>query len=456
MLLLLQNGKANNFAENPPKVKYRVLFILDASGSMKAEWNGTMKLKVASEILANVIDSLEKEHQDIEFGLRIFGHQSPKPLHNCEDSKLEIAFGKNNAARIKQKLSEIKPLGYTPIAYSLQKAPYDFPVEKDVKNLIVILTDGEENCNGDPCNAAAQLQKNGISLKPYVVGMGLDNAFRETFECIGTYIPAVTPQKLKQAIRTIVEKTKVTVNTQLKDNTSLQIHVLNDKSKTFEGKFPVELYDAFTKEVKYSFIHTFAANKLPDSIFIDGLNAYDVVLHTYPPIIQNNFIPQPNKHNVLKFPCELGDFTVKMGGFQGLENIPVIVKNKNNEIVNIQNIQSSEKYLAGYYNIQILTLPLIEKNNFKIESEKLNEIILPNDAVLQFEVKVSKAVSILDMSNHETLIWENKNAEGNFALNIQPGKYKVIYRTNHPKESVLTRALEINLESAKTKRIELN
>ena len=440
----------------PAEVKYRVLFILDASGSMKADWNGNQKLKIAAEILSNVIDSLEKTHKDVEFALRIFGHQSKKALHNCEDSKLEIPFASNNASKINKKLETIQALGYTPIAYSLQKAPFDFPVQKDVKNLIVLLTDGEENCDGDPCAAASQLQKNGINLKPYVIGMGLDNAFKETFECIGTYIPAPTPQKLKKVIQNIVEKTKTNITTQIKDNTTLQIHLLNDKSKSTQANIPIELYDAFTKELKYAFIHTFAANGAPDSIFIDGLNAYDIVIHSYPTIVQTDFVPTPNTHNVLKFPCELGELSVKMIGFEGLENIPVIIKNKMNEIVNIQNIQTVEKYLSGYYTIEINTLPAIIKTNYKIESSKLNEIILPKNGVLQLISNIGKAVSILDLNNNETLFWENKNVEGSINIELQPGNYKIIYRSNHPKESVLTRNIDITIESSKTKKLELN
>ena len=92
----------------------RVLFLLDGSGSMKETWNGRTKFEIARELLEEAIDSIAGENKPVEFGLRVFGHQSPRELKNCEDSRLEVSFGRDNADQVRESLSRIDPKGYTP------------------------------------------------------------------------------------------------------------------------------------------------------------------------------------------------------------------------------------------------------------------------------------------------------------------------------------------------------
>ena len=94
--------------ENETRVT-RILFILDASGSMKTEWDNSNRFKVATRLLAKVVDSIEKVNRSVEFGLRVYGHQSPRQLKDCEDSKLEVPFSKYNSANVTSKLAELKP-----------------------------------------------------------------------------------------------------------------------------------------------------------------------------------------------------------------------------------------------------------------------------------------------------------------------------------------------------------
>ena len=71
------------------------------------------------------------------------------PPQDCDDTKLEVPFGPNNHETIKYKLKTINPRGTTPIAYSLEKCATDFPQCSDCRNIIILITDGLEECNGD-------------------------------------------------------------------------------------------------------------------------------------------------------------------------------------------------------------------------------------------------------------------------------------------------------------------
>ncbi|MCH8317777.1 MAG: VWA domain-containing protein [Bacteroidetes bacterium] len=106
--------------------KTRILFLLDASGSMLARWEKDLRINTAKKLLSDIVDSLE-QRKNLQLALRVYGHQYPKRVKNCKDTKLEVPFSPNNHAQIKKKLKLIQPKGVTPIAYSLEQAANDFP-----------------------------------------------------------------------------------------------------------------------------------------------------------------------------------------------------------------------------------------------------------------------------------------------------------------------------------------
>lgn len=437
-----------------------VLFVLDASGSMRAKWQSEEKMKVASRILSQVIDSIEKDNKNIRFALRVFGHQFPKSANNCTDTKLEIPFAKNNSSKIKELLNTINPQGHTPIAYSLQQSLGDFfnPNAKE-NNILILLTDGEENCDGDPCSASQFLQKSGVLLKPYVVGMGLDIEFQPTFECIGTYIPAKTPTKLKEAIKTIVTRTSSIVKTQIEDKTTLQVFLLDEANKPTETNVPIEFYDAFDNSIKKEIMHTLNSKGTPDTIKVDGLTPYNIVVHTFPKITKENYVLQPNKHNKLILSCHQG--YLKLSGYGNIESgnkvVAFIRDRKENNIINMQNLLTSEKYLEGKYNVELTTLPITYISNVLIEANKTTEIRVENPCTVILQSNTEKAVSIYSLSENEMkIIWEDKTFKTEQRIDIQPGKYKLIYRSNTPKESVLTKEVDLILEANGIKKVDLN
>lgn len=103
----------------------RILFLLDASLSMKNEWKGGSKWNVATSSLLEIADSISKL-PNIEMGLRVFGDLYPEPDKNCRDTRLAIPFDTNNVSKFRRKLEELRPKGITPLVYSIEKAALDF------------------------------------------------------------------------------------------------------------------------------------------------------------------------------------------------------------------------------------------------------------------------------------------------------------------------------------------
>ncbi|MBR4582477.1 MAG: VWA domain-containing protein, partial [Bacteroidales bacterium] len=143
--------------EEPEPPLTRILFIFDASMSMSDKWEGGQKFVKARELMFELLDSLERvqKKHPLEVALRIYGHQSPVPPQDCTDSKLEVSFGESTIGIIRDKLMSITPKGTTPIAYSLGQSEGDFPEGNDSRNIIILITDGIEMCNGDPCEVSA-------------------------------------------------------------------------------------------------------------------------------------------------------------------------------------------------------------------------------------------------------------------------------------------------------------
>ena len=172
--ILFAQSKDNE--QRPPLT--RILFVFDGAKVLGDETGA--KIDVAQRLMGQMLDSLQEIQAEGNFqlALRVYGHQRPVPPQDCSDTRLEVPFGKGNIYKIKRVLKSITPRGTTPIAGSLMKAANDFTPCEDCRNIIILITDGVEACDGDPCIVSKRLQKEGIVLKPFVIGIGLDENFK--------------------------------------------------------------------------------------------------------------------------------------------------------------------------------------------------------------------------------------------------------------------------------------
>ena len=135
---------------------------------MNAHWGDKTRIETAKDLLAKTVVGLEGT-PNLEIALRVYGHQSPitATFQDCDDTKLEVPFGKNNHQRITSRIKSIQAKGTTPIARSLEAAAGDFPDAKS-RNIIILITDGLEACDNDPCVIAKKLKDKGVNVTPFV------------------------------------------------------------------------------------------------------------------------------------------------------------------------------------------------------------------------------------------------------------------------------------------------
>ncbi|MFN5735639.1 MAG: vWA domain-containing protein, partial [Flavobacteriales bacterium] len=188
------------------QTKTRVLFILDASNSMNVAWGNETRIHVAKEVLSQEIESL-RGIKNVEIALRIYGHQSvvTNSFQDCNDTRLEVPFGKDNLTAIKEKIKTIQAKGATPIARSLEASASDFP-DTLAKNYIILITDGLESCDNDPCVIAKKLKEKGVKVTPFVIGLGLDLSYLNQFSCIGSFSEAENKEAFKKVLDNIVQQ----------------------------------------------------------------------------------------------------------------------------------------------------------------------------------------------------------------------------------------------------------
>ncbi len=182
-------------------------FILDASISMTARIGRDTRLSIAKSVMEKLIDDLPDD-PNLYLALRIYGAEIDPSLKPCDDSVLVQPFAPASQAK-KNMIDRIRSMqakGMTPIAKSLELAANDFPVKQGARNIVILVTDGEESCGGDPCAVSARLQQQGLILKPYVVGFALTDKQAELVKCIGEFYQASDTDSLLTALTTAVKQ----------------------------------------------------------------------------------------------------------------------------------------------------------------------------------------------------------------------------------------------------------
>ncbi|MGP4108988.1 vWA domain-containing protein [Virgibacillus sp. L01] len=156
----------------------QVALLMDASGSMGGYVGGEMKMKAAKDSLKQFIASLPPDAKTM---VRVYGHKgtgsdADKKM-SCSSSEVVYPLSTYNRKEFNKALSTFKPAGWTPLAASIRAAQKDLQEKSgdNVKNVVYIISDGEETCGGDPVKAAKQLHGSGIATAVNIIGFDVEN-----------------------------------------------------------------------------------------------------------------------------------------------------------------------------------------------------------------------------------------------------------------------------------------
>lgn len=178
------------------------IIVLDGSGSMWGQIDGRPKLEIAREALASVLTGLPAT---TELGLIAYGHREKG---NCSDIELIVAPAAGTGPAITDAANKMQFLGKTPLTEAVRRAAADLRSTEE-KATVILITDGIETCEADPCALGAELEASGVDFTAHVVGFGLTADEGKTVACLaentgGKYIEAKDAGSLTQALQTAV------------------------------------------------------------------------------------------------------------------------------------------------------------------------------------------------------------------------------------------------------------
>ena len=434
------------FSQKKQEPVNRILFVFDASQSMLGRWQSGRKIDIAKQLLTNITDSL-KDVKNLELGLRVYGHQRSFPPQDCDDTRLEINFIPSNvfADRIKEKLSMIRAKGTTPIAKSLEEAAADFPLDNS-RNIVILITDGKEECGMDPCAVSRLFAKKGIILKPFVIGIGLDKSWKDNLDCVGTFFDAANERDFSNILNIVISH--------VVDNTTTQVNLLDSLGNPTETDVPLTFYDNFTDIVKYNFVHTMNSMGNPDTMIIDPVLKYKVIAHTIPPVESDIITIQPGKHTIIPLKTPQGKLKIIINTKEDYQFI--IRKKGERETINVQNINTTQKYLTGFYDIELLTLPRQYFNNIRINQNQLTKLQLPSTGLVNILLPANGYGGVyLNDGDKLTEIYKFNGESNQYKLTLLPGKYTVIYRAKSSKKYIYTNEETFVIKSGKSQLIKI-
>lgn len=423
----------------------RILFVLDGSGSMNADWGDNLsRMDVAKNILTRLVDSL-KVNPSLELALRVYGHRYARQSNNCNDSELEVPFGISNHNAIIREIRDITPRGVTPITYSLLQAARDFPSGQGYRNIVILITDGVESCGGDPCAASIELQKKGVFLRPFIIGLGVPGG--KVLDCVGKFIDAENSTSFNRILNESIETTFST--------TTVSVELLNGEGAPAETNLNVTFLNSMTGTAAYEFVHYLDARGLPDSVQIDPVLSYDVVVNTLPPVVQRSVRIINGRHNVIRIPVPQGTVIVKPEA-KGNPFSFVVRQRGRGEILHLQSSSEARRYLQGDYDVETLTVPR-RIFPFSLEAGKTVTITLPSSGTVNINTLAPGYGSVFEILASGESRWvcnlnENKT---NHSLNLLPGRYKVAFRARRSKGSKYTAIKSFEVHSGQTLKLSM-
>lgn len=441
--------QAQRYSQQLPE-KTRLLFLLDASGSMHGQWENTTRMVAAKRLLVDMVDSL-KEIPNLELGLRVYGHQFDRRMGNCYDTKLEVPFRADNHLMVRTRLLAIQPKGVTPIAHSLEQAANDFPEEDGVRNVIIIITDGIESCDGDPCAVSLALQRRRIFLKPFVIGLGMSREYEAQFDCLGEFLNVNRISEFRNALHRVVFQSLA--------ETTVSVDLLSENGRSTEKDVNVTFLNNFTGESEYEFIHYRDQNGMPDSVEVDPVLTYDLVVNTIPQVIKRNVPIRPGIHNVLKVKAPQGTLHVRQQGHTEYSNgVKVLIRRAGDrEVIHIQDVPEPEKLLVGNYDLEVLTIPRTYYNNVPIAQNQTRTINVPSPGIVNVQSGGFGIGSVYQLDENGRQRWvynlETNKTRQTFAL--QPGRYKLVFRAEAAAGSKYTEIREFTIRPGSSTSLKL-
>ncbi len=183
------------------------MLVLDASGSMWGQIGGKAKIAIAREAVDAMLDGWNGG----DLGLMAYGHNRKG---DCGDIEVLQAVGPATAAGIRARVAALNPKGMTPISAAVRQAAAQLRFTER-KATVILVSDGEETCNADPCALGKELEAAGVDFTAHVVGFDIQKGSKahKQLQCLaantgGRYVDAKDAGELNRALQSVASADK--------------------------------------------------------------------------------------------------------------------------------------------------------------------------------------------------------------------------------------------------------
>lgn len=202
-----------------PAGTVNVEIILDVSGSMaQALESGETRMDAAKQVLEDVT-ALIPETEGVNVGLRVYGHEGDNTdegkAESCESSELVVPIKGVDKEQLINEVQALQPTGWTPLGLSLERSEKDFKAANDeTNNVVILITDGLETCDTDPCEVAGDINTGDRKITTHVIGFALTAEEQEIISCIaeqggGDLFSADSSAELSSSVFTVLEELEI-------------------------------------------------------------------------------------------------------------------------------------------------------------------------------------------------------------------------------------------------------
>lgn len=199
---------ATGVAPSPPAAiaadadgRSRAIVVLDASGSMWATIGGRSRIEIAREALAGLLRGWDPK---TELGLIAYGHRRKGDCSDIELLAPVAPLTPADAPRFERLMAGVQPKGMTPLSAAVRQAAEALRFTER-RASVILISDGIETCNADPCELGAELERLGVDFTVHVVGFDVAEKDEAGLRCLaratgGRYVRAGDAAALSGAL----------------------------------------------------------------------------------------------------------------------------------------------------------------------------------------------------------------------------------------------------------------
>jgi len=205
--ILMSMGVALGLLGGAASGNENVIMVLDGSGSMWGQIDGKTKIEIARDVIGGMVEDWDA---NTNLGLVAYGHRNEG---DCSDIETLIAVAPVNASVFMTAVNGINPKGKTPITAAVRKAAEALRYQ-DEKATVILVSDGLETCNADPCALATDLENGGVDFTTHVIGFDISQDESAQLACLaentgGKFLRASNATELTAALKSTVKEVAV-------------------------------------------------------------------------------------------------------------------------------------------------------------------------------------------------------------------------------------------------------